>query len=165
MTCTRIQALSTRSKSNMRTWLWIMTAKWIERQAIRALVAYELPDGQIITIDRERFQCGEALFKPDLMHMHPGREAFGVHDMAMKSIAACPMDCRREMYGNIILSGGTTRLPGFAERLKKELESSAASTLAVNVVAPPERKYSVWIGGSIFASLPTLADHYITKAQ
>eukprot|EP00730_Choanoeca_flexa_P009480 TRINITY_DN12654_c2_g7_i2.p1 TRINITY_DN12654_c2_g7~~TRINITY_DN12654_c2_g7_i2.p1 ORF type:complete len:385 (+),score=82.53 TRINITY_DN12654_c2_g7_i2:102-1256(+) len=129
-------------------------------------VSYELPDGQVISIGNERFRCGEALFKPALMHMYPRQEAFGVQDMVMKSIAACPMDCRREMYGNIILSGGTTLLPGFADRLKKELElECTTSTLTVNIVASPHRRYNVWVGGSILASLSSFKDRWITKAE
>jgi len=35
----------------------------------------------------------------------------------------------------------------------------------VKVVAPPERKYSVWIGGSILSSLSTFATMWITKQE
>jgi actin len=47
--------------------------------------------------------------------------------------------------------------PGFPERLSKELTALAPSTMRIKVVAPPERKDSVWMGGSIFASLPYLS--------
>ena len=65
------------------------------------------------------------------------------------------MDIRREMFGNLVLSGGNTMIPGLADRLAKELSSLAPPGVRVRVVAPPERKYSVWIGGSILASLST----------
>ena len=35
----------------------------------------------------------------------------------------------------------------------------------VQVVAPPERKYSVWIGGSILASLSTFQQMWIAKSE
>lgn len=65
------------------------------------------------------------------------------------------VDVRKDLYGNVVLSGGTTMFPGIAERLNKELIALAPSTMKIKVVAPPERKYSVWIGGSILSSLST----------
>jgi len=53
------------------------------------------------------------------------------------------------------MSGGTTMFPGIPERLSKELTSLAPSSMKIKVVAPPERKFSVWIGGSILSSLST----------
>lgn len=45
--------------------------------------------------------------------------------------------------------------PGIADRMSKELTALAPSSMKIKVVAPPERKYSVWIGGSILSSLST----------
>merc|ERR1711974_485621 len=47
------------------------------------------------------------------------------------------------------LSGGTTMYPGIADRMQKEITALAPSTIKIKIIAPPERKYSVWIGGSI----------------
>ena len=44
---------------------------------------------------------------------------------------------------------------GIAERLNKEMVALAPSSMKIKVIAPPERKYSVWIGGSILSSLST----------
>lgn len=44
---------------------------------------------------------------------------------------------------------------GIAARVQKELESLAPASVKIKVVAPPERQYSVWIGGSILSSLST----------
>ena len=52
----------------------------------------------------------------------------------------------------MVMSGGTTMFPGIADRLRKELVDLAPSSMKVKVVAPPERKYSVWIGGSILGA-------------
>merc|ERR1712224_308574 len=53
------------------------------------------------------------------------------------------------------MSGGTTMYPGIADRMQKEITALAPSTIKIKIIAPPERKYSVWIGGSILASLST----------
>jgi actin-related protein len=67
----------------------------------------------------------------------------------------CDVDIRKDLYGNIVLSGGSTMFPGIADRMSKEITALAPSSMKIKVVAPPERKYSVWIGGSILASLST----------
>lgn len=113
--------------------------------------SYELPDGQVITIGAERFRCPEVLFQPSMI----GMEAAGIHETTYNSIMKCDVDIRKDLYGNIVLSGGTTMFAGIADRMSKEITALAPSSMKIKVVAPPERKYSVWIGGSILASLST----------
>jgi len=69
------------------------------------------------------------------------------------------------LYANIVLSGGTTMYPGIDERMSKEITALAPATMKIKIVAPPERKYSVWIGGSILASLSTFQQMWITKQE
>jgi len=121
--------------------------------------AYELPDGQSITIENERFRTPEVLFQPNML----GLEARGVHEIVYDSIMKCDIDIRRDLWGNVILSGGTTMFPGIADRMNKELVSLASSK--VKVAATPERKYSVWIGGSILASLGTFQNLRCSKEE
>jgi len=123
--------------------------------------SYELPDGNVIVIGNERFRCPEVLLQPSLI----GKESSGVHDTLYQTIMKCDVDIRRDLYANIVLSGGTTMFPGIAERLTKEVTALAPATMKVKVVAPPERKYSVWIGGSILASLSTFQQMWISKAE
>jgi actin len=122
---------------------------------------YELPDGQVITIGAERFRCPEVLFKPSLI----GKESEGVHKLAYESIMKCDVDIRRDLYTNTVLSGGTTMFPGIDVRLTKEMTALAPASIKVKIVAPPERKYSVWIGGSILSSLSTFQEMWITKDE
>jgi actin beta/gamma 1 len=81
------------------------------------------------------------------------------------SIFKCDLDIRRDLYGNVVLSGGTTMFPGIADRMQKELTSLSPSSMKVKIVAPPERKYSVWIGGSILASLSTFQNLWCSKQE
>jgi actin beta/gamma 1 len=122
---------------------------------------YELPDGNVITIGTERFRCPEVLFQPSMI----GKEAAGIHDTTFQTIMKCDVDIRKDLYSNVVLSGGTTMFPGIAERMTKELTSLAPSTMKIKVVAPPERKYSVWIGGSILSSLSTFQQMWISKSE
>ncbi|KAJ1542551.1 actin [Cladochytrium tenue] len=123
--------------------------------------SYEMPDGQVITIGAERFRAPEALFQPSML----GRENAGVHETTYNSIMACDVDVRKELYGNIVLSGGSTMYPGMSERMQRELTALAPSSMKVRVVAPPERKYSVWIGGSILGSLSTFQSMWVSKQE
>ncbi len=54
---------------------------------------------------------------------------------------------------------------GLAERLQAELTALAPAVVKVKVLAPPERKYSVWIGGSILSSLSTFQQMWISKQE
>merc|ERR1712100_1005102 len=83
--------------------------------------SYELPDGQVITIGNERFRCPEALFQPSFI----GMESAGVHETTYNSIMKCDVDIRKDLYGNVVLSGGTTMYPGIADRMQKELTALA----------------------------------------
>jgi len=122
---------------------------------------YELPDGNVITIGNERFRAPEVLFQPNFV----GMENPGIHKLAFDSIMKCDVDIRRDLYKNIVMSGGTTMFNGIPERLEKEMKALAPQGMDIKVIAPPERKYSVWIGGSILASLSTFEEMWVTKEE
>uniref|UniRef100_A0A7N6AKY3 Actin alpha 1, skeletal muscle n=1 Tax=Anabas testudineus TaxID=64144 RepID=A0A7N6AKY3_ANATE len=82
-----------------------------------------------------------------------------------KHIMKCDIDIRKDLYANNVLSGGTTMYPGIADRMQKEITALAPSTMKIKIIAPPERKYSVWIGGSILASLSTFQQMWISKQE
>ena len=122
---------------------------------------YELPDGQVITIGSERFRAPEALFQPNFV----GLEQEGVHKLLFTSIMKCDVDIRKDLYGNVVMSGGNTMFQGFPERLQKEIKALAPDSMTIKIIAPPERKYSVWIGGSILSSLSTFEEMWIKKEE
>jgi actin-related protein len=123
--------------------------------------SYELPDGNVIVIGNERFRCPEVLFQPSFI----GNESSGVHQLTYDSIMKCDVDIRKDLYANTVMSGGTTMFRNIDQRLKNELESLAPQAMTIKIVAPPERKYSVWIGGSILASLSTFEEMWVTKEE
>jgi len=84
-----------------------------------------------------------------------GKEYKGIHELTFASVMKCEIDVRRELYANIVMSGGTTMYEGIDTRLAAEVTNLAPSAMKVKVVAPPERKFSVWIGGSLLSSLST----------
>ena len=123
--------------------------------------SYELPDGNMITIGNEQFHCPEALFQPFFL----GKNCAGIHAASYNSIKKCDVDIHKDLYANFVLSGGSTMFPGIADRMQKEITVLAPPTVKIKIIAPPDRKYSVWIGGSILASLSTFQHMWITKQE
>jgi actin-related protein len=123
--------------------------------------SYELPDGDVITVGNERFRCPEVLFQPSFL----GIEECSIQDATYNSIKKCDIDIRKALYTNIILCGGTTMYPGFADRFEKEITALVPPTVHVKVVAPEDRKHSVWIGGSVLASLQSFQHMWISKQE
>ncbi|KAM1028713.1 hypothetical protein FF1_041269 [Malus domestica] len=121
----------------------------------------ELSDSATVADLQDAIHKRKVLFQPSMI----GMEAAGIHETTYNSIMKCDVDIRKDLYGNIVLSGGSTMFPGIADRMSKEITALAPSSMKIKVVAPPERKYSVWIGGSILASLSTFQQMWIAKAE
>ena len=92
-------------------------------------------------------------------------ESGGIHEQTFTSIRKCDIDIRRSLYYHTVLSGGTTCLPGFADRMRKEITALAGPNVEISIIPTPERRYSVWIAGSILASLSTFEDMWISKQE
>ncbi|KAH3848537.1 hypothetical protein DPMN_090904 [Dreissena polymorpha] len=123
--------------------------------------SYELPDGQVIKISNERFRCPEAMFQPSLFKL----DTCGIAETVYNSIMKCDIEIRKVMFANIVLSGGSTMFPGYVDRMRKEITALALPNMQTKIIAPPERKYSAWIGGSILSSLSTFQKMWISKQE
>ena len=111
----------------------------------------------------QRFRVPEILFHPE----NCGKEAGGIDQKCYDSINKSDIDVRKDLYQCIVLSGGTTMFSGLPERLTKDVKALAPESMKnnVKVIAVPERKYSVWIGGSILSSISTFGSMWITKDE
>ncbi|XP_069776360.1 actin-like protein 7B [Narcine bancroftii] len=124
------------------------------------LVEYELPDGYIVSLGKERFRCPEALFKPSLM----GSKEPGVHSLALHSLDSCDSPVKDSIASNILVCGGSTMFGGFSERLQKEMDRLGSGRNPA-VRCFPARKYSVWLGGSILASLQAFQQLWVHRRE
>jgi len=122
---------------------------------------YTLPDGQKIDLCTERFRVPEVLFDP----MICGRELKGIHQATYDCIQVCDIDVRRDLFKNIVLSGGTTMFPGIQGRLTREIQALAPQKIDVKVTANPARRYMVWMGASIVAQLSSFQKMLIWKSE
>lgn len=120
----------------------------------------KLTDGTVISLSRERFEATEALFKPELLSI----ESKGLSDMIFEVIQNVDIDCRPDLYRNIILSGGTSLFHGLQQRLNDDLDKrytrdilqgdeSRSLGWKPQVHAPKSRHLLVYQGATVFASL------------
>lgn len=124
---------------------------------------YELPDGATVNVNAPRFLAPEALFYPDLIK--EGDETKGMHGLCYQSIIDCDLDVRKDLYENIILSGGSTLYEGLPDRVEQEVDKLCPQQGVVKVIATKDRYYSVWTGGSTLSSLSTFESQWITKEE
>lgn len=129
--------------------------------AAAAKAQYQLPDGQVVTIANERHRASEVLFQPSLI----GSEERPIHDVLMTSINQSDMDLRSTLFSNIVLAGGSTLLPGLGDRLLYEVRQRAPERTRIRISAPPERRDSAWVGGSILASLATFKNMWVGRNE
>ena len=54
---------------------------------------------------------------------------------------------------------------GFGDRLLHEVKKLALRETKIRISAPPERKYSTWIGGSILAGLSTFKKMWVSAEE
>jgi len=126
---------------------------------------FSLPDGEILEIDKLRFLVPELLFNPSLYNL----EVLPLHQAIIECINECDLDIRRELLNNVFLSGGSSMFPNLKSRLYKELELLLAKQKkkmqTLKIIAPKERMFSVWIGGSILSMIPEFSDNWVTREQ
>lgn len=122
---------------------------------------FKLPDGKVLDLKNEKFRAPEVLFQPQLI----GSEFESIPEMCHQSISKVDLDLRPALLSNIVLSGGTTMFPGFGDRLLTELRNLSEPQTKIKIFAPPERKHSTWIGGSILSGLSTFKKIWVTKSE
>jgi len=132
-----------------------------EKEAQGRTEEFRLPDGNVVHLGAERFRAPEILFNPELI----GQEYAGAHQVVVDSINRVDLDLRKSLFSNIVLSGGSTLCRGFGDRLLNEVKKLALKDVKIRIYAPPERKYSTWIGGSILAGLNTFKKMWVSAEE
>src|SRR5271155_1129994 len=92
----------------------------------------------------------------------------GLAEMLFNTIQQADVDIRRSLYGNIVLSGGSSMFPGLPSRLEKELKQlwltkvlhndpTRLNQFKVRIEDPPRRRHMVFLGGAVLANV--MKDH------
>eukprot|EP01091_Cochliopodium_minus_P008102 TRINITY_DN17_c0_g1_i1.p1 TRINITY_DN17_c0_g1~~TRINITY_DN17_c0_g1_i1.p1 ORF type:complete len:391 (-),score=109.57 TRINITY_DN17_c0_g1_i1:87-1259(-) len=121
---------------------------------------FNLPDGRVIKIGRERFEAPEALFKPALIDVESG----GMSDLIFECIQSADIDLRAEFYKHIVLSGGSSMYPGLPSRLEKDIKDlylkdvlkgnkDLLKKFQLRIEDPPRRKHMVFLGGAVLGDI------------
>ena len=136
--------------------------------------------GKKVSVDvgPEQFLGPEIFFTPDIFS---ATHTQALPDLVNEVIMACPVDARRPLYKNIVLSGGTTMFRKFDSRLQRDLRSLVDIRLAhqmslrkdkskkieidVNVVSHERQRFAVWYGGSYFAASQQYDEVAFTRQQ
>ncbi|CDW98057.1 hypothetical protein, partial [Sporisorium scitamineum] len=92
-----------------------------EEKDIKEHEEFKLPDGNTLRLGAERFRAPEILFNPELI----GHEFPGIHQVVVDSINRTDLDLRKNLFSNIVLSGGTTLTHGFGDRMLAEVKKLA----------------------------------------
>lgn len=131
-----------------------------------------------IDVGYEKFLGPEIFFRPEIFS---SEWTTPLHEVIDQVVWSCPIDTRRALYRNIVLSGGTTMFQHFDRRLQKDLrkivdarakeyskqlkDPTKEIKYEVNVVAHERQRYAVWYGGSIVGSSPEYQTTAHTKAE
>jgi len=131
-----------------------------------------------IDVGHERFMAPEIFFHPEFANPE---FTTSISEVVDDVIANCPIDTRRPLYGNIVLSGGSTMFKDFGRRLQRdvnklinnrikissELAGNAikAEPMKVEVISHAMQRYAVWFGGSLIGASAEFSKNVKTKAE
>lgn len=124
-------------------------------------ISYTLPDNSICKVGLERFTTPEILLNPSLAEENCDSVQQGIFN----SIDKCVVDIRTDLYKSIVITGGTTMIKGLPERISKEVGALAQPSMKFELVSTPGRRNSVWLGGSVLASLEDFPQLCIEKNE
>eukprot|EP00698_Gefionella_okellyi_P019903 TRINITY_DN6173_c0_g2_i1.p1 TRINITY_DN6173_c0_g2~~TRINITY_DN6173_c0_g2_i1.p1 ORF type:complete len:420 (-),score=69.08 TRINITY_DN6173_c0_g2_i1:30-1289(-) len=124
----------------------------------------------------ERFLGPELFFSPEIFSSN---FTTPLSELVDQTVQNCPVDSRRPLYNNIVLSGGSTLFKDFHRRLQRDikrivdervrkselLSGAQARPVDVTVVSHQFQRYAVWFGGSMVADMPAFPQFVHTKAQ
>ncbi|XP_074048470.1 actin-related protein T2-like [Macrotis lagotis] len=133
--------------------------KELGRRPEEVMRDYKLPDGNVIHFGDQLFQGPEVLFAPEQL----GIQLPGLSKMVSNSILKCDTDIQKVLFGDILLSGGSSLFPGLDDRLMKETEQQAPKGIPIKITTPPDRWFSTWIGASIVTSLSSFKQMWVTS--
>lgn len=133
---------------------------------------FEMPDGSNQMWREQRYKVSEGMW--DETAAYP---AVGDGDRITKNqtipalikaaLDGVDVDLRPNLLGNVVVTGSTSLLNGFNDRLNNEL-AMAYPGVKIKIHAAglsSERRFGAWIGGSIIASLGTFHQMWISRKE
>ncbi|KAL7642925.1 UNVERIFIED_CONTAM: hypothetical protein RMT77_006214 [Armadillidium vulgare] len=120
------------------------------------------PNGeQLIRLNNERFSIPELLFNPSDV----GIQEMGISEAIVYCIEKCPEETRPHLYKNILLTGGNCNIPGFRDRVFKDVRSMAHSDYTVNVTLAKNPSTYAWNGGAALSRSSQFPEMLVTRQE
>eukprot|EP01060_Flectonema_neradi_P037425 TRINITY_DN7531_c4_g1_i2.p1 TRINITY_DN7531_c4_g1~~TRINITY_DN7531_c4_g1_i2.p1 ORF type:complete len:377 (+),score=78.59 TRINITY_DN7531_c4_g1_i2:174-1304(+) len=136
-----------------------------DRSSLDQSVTLQLPDGKelVVSIGKEAILGSEVLFRPSYA---PHRlSMLSVPEVLWECVQSLPFSLAKELVESVVISGGTSLISGFSDRLPGEIDCISTCQLKPKVTIPRERVELSWKGASIAATLPQFEEMWITKQQ
>ncbi|XP_052765993.1 actin-related protein 10-like [Mya arenaria] len=124
-------------------------------------------DSSLHVSGKVREHACEVMFEQD-------NELQSISTLLLDAIVQCPIDTRVKLSQNIVITGGTSQLPGFLHRVQLELQKLLREPRYSNILAvkkfkyhvpPCKANYTAWLGGAMFGSLETLPSKSVSRDQ
>ncbi|KAI2640920.1 chromatin remodeling and histone acetyltransferase complexes subunit putative [Xylaria nigripes] len=129
---------------------------------------FEMPDGANQMWREQRYHVSEGMWDENAVLFTPdGTKAQTIPDLIKACLSAVDVDLRPNLLGNVVVTGGTSLLNGFNDRLNNELMAMHPG-MKIKLHAAgltTERRFGAWIGGSILASLGTFHQMWISRKE
>jgi actin-related protein 3 len=137
------------------------------------------PNGRnaVVDVGYERFLAPEIFFNPEIYSSDFLTPLPNIVDTVIQQ---SPIDVRRGLYKNIVLSGGSTLYENFGRRLQRDIrhlvdariQASEARSggaksggLDVQVITHKRQRHGPWFGGSLLGQTPEFRSYCHTKAE
>lgn len=137
------------------------------------------PNGRQVSVDvgYERFLAPEIFFNPEIYSSDFLTPLPVVVDGVIQQ---SPIDVRRGLYKNIVLSGGSTLYKDFGRRLQRDIKQlvdarirasevrsggARSGGLDVSVITHKRQRHGPWFGGSLLGQTPEFRSYCHTKAE
>ncbi|PNP44806.1 hypothetical protein TGAM01_v200022 [Trichoderma gamsii] len=132
---------------------------------------FEMPDGYNQMWREQRFKVAEGMWDENAGYPVPESErltkAQTIPELIRSALNAIDVDLRGNLLANVVVTGSTSLINGFNDRLNNELTAMYPG-LKIKIHAAglsSERRFGAWIGGSILASLGTFHQMWISKKE
>ncbi len=130
---------------------------------------FEMPDGSTQMWREQRLRVTEGMWEENFDGGYGERVAKGqtIPELIKASLQGVDTDLRLNLLANVVITGSTTLLNGFNDRLNAELVASWPNNRIKlhSAGLTTERRFGAWIGGSILASLGTFHQMWISRKE
>eukprot|EP00051_Salpingoeca_urceolata_P001474 m.41259 g.41259 ORF g.41259 m.41259 type:complete len:365 (-) comp11442_c0_seq1:113-1207(-) len=124
---------------------------------------FKLPDGSSVSLGSNMFRCPEVLFRPSLLGQ---TRQLGLVEQVLQAIDATPCDIHRGLLSSVVVCGGTSTLPGFVQRIHKDLNTATPHGVSASVMPPRGQGTAAFVGAAIFAaSHQNDASRWMSKSE